>query len=146
MFPNLQLVDLRENPNIDCRLVLELKISVGSECKRKASLITQQSLLRTTSLPIRTTFLITQQLPSPNNLVANTHNIPHHATIPSPNNLVANTHDIPHYATIPSPNNLVANTLNISHHATILSPNNLLLITNIIDIRTKPHPSFSTHR
>ena len=61
VLPNLQLVDLRENPNIDCRLVLELKIGVRSECKRKASFITQQSLLRTTSLPIPTTSLITQQ-------------------------------------------------------------------------------------
>ena len=45
-FSNLQLVDLHENRNINSRLILELKISVRSKCKTKASLTTQQSLLR----------------------------------------------------------------------------------------------------
>ena len=61
VFPNLQLVDLRENPNIDCRLILELKISVRSDCKTKALLTTQQSILQTTSLAVPSTSLTTQQ-------------------------------------------------------------------------------------
>ena len=48
VFPNLQLVDLLKNPNIDCRLILELKITV-SKCKTKAFLTTQQSLLQMNS-------------------------------------------------------------------------------------------------
>ncbi len=32
-FPNLRLIDLCENPNLDCRAVWELKITVRSDCK-----------------------------------------------------------------------------------------------------------------
>ena len=65
LFPNLQLVDLRKNTNIDCQLILELKISVRRKCKTKALLTTQQSLARTTLLPIPSTSLTTQQCLSP---------------------------------------------------------------------------------
>jgi hypothetical protein len=32
-FPNLLLIDLRENPDLDCRAVWELKITVRSDCE-----------------------------------------------------------------------------------------------------------------
>ncbi len=32
-FPNLRLIDLCENPNLDCRAVWELKITVRSDCE-----------------------------------------------------------------------------------------------------------------
>ena len=61
VFPNLYLVDLCENPNLDCRLILELKISVRSECKTKAFLSTRQSLLQATSLAVPSATLTTRQ-------------------------------------------------------------------------------------
>ena len=66
VFPNLQLVDLRENSNIDCRLILESWIQswigVKKDCKTKSFLSTQQSRLRIASSSlVPSAFLSTQQ-------------------------------------------------------------------------------------
>ena len=59
MFPNLQLIDLRQNPNVDCWRIRELKINVKSDCNTKT--VTRQPLLQTPSSPVPSTSLTTQQ-------------------------------------------------------------------------------------
>ena len=58
VFPNLQLVDLRKNPNIGCRLIPEFKVSVRVP---PTSFTKQQPLLQMTSLPVSPTSFTTQQ-------------------------------------------------------------------------------------
>ena len=59
VFPNLQLIDLRQNPNVDCWRILELKISVRSDCNTKTE--TRQPLLQTTSSPVPSISLTTHR-------------------------------------------------------------------------------------
>ena len=57
-FPNLQMIDLRQNPNVDCWRIRELKINGKSDCNTKT--VTHQPLLQTISSPVPSTSLTTR--------------------------------------------------------------------------------------
>ena len=125
VFPNLQLVDLRENPNLDCRLILELKISVRSECKTKAFLSTRQSLLQTTSLAVPSTTLST-----PQSLLQTTSLAVPSTTLSTPQSLLQTTSLAVPSTTLSTPQSLLQTTSLAVPSTTLSTPQSLLQTTS----------------